>query len=268
MEKIHRTLVIAPVISMPSFPTSAQVSYIVCFLRHRRHPRAAIGRRDVTQLTHCAFTSMQTQTSLSGVPLNAGVDENSSAMPEPSDIPSGPAGQIEIPFVPAHQRRTLANPQNYELKDDTIVVVGQAGTRQRKRKRDKARGVASVSQTKSGTSTSTGDHDQEEEEFDYSSVPNLLDNESKHGDARGVHEEDERRKKKQRHGKGMSMSSPDRHSKKKNANAICYASCAEPASSSPWYETTFAPQVFALVPWKTKYWQISCPSIHPWFTID
>ena len=213
MEKIHRTLVIAPVVSMPSFATSVQVRRV--FPRHRRRPRAAIGPRDVPQLTYCAFTWMQTQTLLSGVPANAGIDQNNSAVPEASDIPLGPAGQIEIPFVPAHKRQTLANPQNFELKDDTVVVVGQAGTRQRKRKRDKVRGVASVSQPKSGTSASTGDRDQEEEEFDYSSVPNLLDNESKRGDARGVHVEDERRKKKQRHGKGMSMSSPDRHAKKK-----------------------------------------------------
>ncbi|KAI9462261.1 ribonuclease H-like domain-containing protein [Boletus coccyginus] len=148
MEKIHKTLVIAPVVSMPSFATSAQV--------------------------------------------------------RSSDISPGPAGQIEIPFVPAHKRQTLSNPQSYELKDDTIVVVGQAGTRQRKRKRDKARGVASPSQSKSGTSASTGDHDQEVEEFDYSSVPNLLDNESKREDARGVLEED-RRKKKQRQGKGSGL---------------------------------------------------------------
>ena len=164
---------------------------------------------------------MQTQaldTSLSDV----GMNQNSSTVPEVSDISSSPAGQIEIPFVPAHKRQTLSNPQNYELKDDTIVVVGQAGTRQRKRKRDKARGVASPSQSKPGTSASTGDHDQEAEEFDYSSVPNLLDNESKREDAWGVLEEDSRRKKKQRQGKGVSMSSPKRHLKKCERHTLCF----------------------------------------------
>ena len=165
---------------------------------------------------------MQTQaleTSHSDVPMNIGIDQSNSVGPEASDpIPPGPEGQIEIPFVPAHKRQTLPDPQNHQLKDDTIVVVGQAGARQRKRKRDKAREIISSSQSKSGTqlggaktSTSTGDCDREVEEFDYSSVPNLLDNESKRGHARGVHEEDDRRKKKQRHGKGMLMTSSDRH---------------------------------------------------------
>lgn len=128
----------------------------------------------------------------------------------------GPEGQIEIPFVPAHKRQTLSNPQNYEIKDDTIVVVGQAGARQRKRKRDKARAIPPTPQSKSGTRLggaetplSIADHDREAEEFDYSSVPNLLDNESKRGDVEGVHEEDERRTKKQRHGKGVLTSSPN-----------------------------------------------------------
>ena len=267
MEKIHRTLVIAPVVSMPSFATSVQVRRV--FPRHRRRPRAAIGPRDVPQLTYCAFTWMQTQTLLSGVPANAGIDQNNSAVPEASDIPLGPAGQIEIPFVPAHKRQTLANPQNFELKGDTVVVVGQAGTRQRKRKRDKVRGVASVSQPKSGTSASTGDRDQEEEEFDYSSVPNLLDNESKRGDARGVHEEDERRKKKQRHGKGMSMSSPDRHAKKKTMpTPRVLLTARNPLRLHPGTRQHLLSKYLLLVPWKTMDWQISCPSTHPWFTGD
>jgi hypothetical protein len=248
---------------MPSFATSVQVSYVVCFPRHRRRPRAAIGRRDATQLTHCAFTSMQTQASLSSVPVNAGIDQNNSAVPELSDTPSGLAGQIEIPFVPAHKRQTLANPQNNELKDDTIVVVGQAGTRQRKRKRDKARGVASALQSKSGASASTGDHDQEEEEFDYSSVPNLLDNESKRGDARGVHEEEERRKKKQRHGKGMSRSTFE---KKCQHHMLCFARNMH--RLHPGTRQHLLSKYLLLVPWKTKYWQISCPFIRRWSTSD
>ncbi|KAF8133915.1 ribonuclease H-like domain-containing protein [Boletus edulis] len=135
-------------------------------------------------------------------------DKNNAAVPGASDILTGPAGQVEIPFVPAHRRQTISNPQN-ELEDDTIVFVGAGGTRQRKRKRDQARATASMSQSKSEAhlgdaeiSISTDDHDQEVKEFDYSSVPNLLDDESTHGDTRGMHEEDGR-KKKQRHGKGL-----------------------------------------------------------------
>lgn len=156
--------------------------------------------------------SMQTQAvgmSLPNLPVDAGMDENNSAMPNTADIPASTIAH-EVSFVPAYQRQTLPNPQNLGLKDDTIVVVGQAGTRQRKRKRDKAR-VVSTSRLKSGTqsggaetSASIGDHDQEVEEFDYSTVSNLLDDEGEHGNTRGMHEENERRKKKQRHGKGVS----------------------------------------------------------------
>ena len=155
---------------------------------------------------------MQTQAvgmSLPNLPVDAGMDENNSAMPNTADIPASTIAH-EVSFVPAYQRQTLPNPQNLGLKDDTIVVVGQAGTRQRKRKRDKAR-VVSTSRLKSGTqsggaetSASIGDHDQEVEEFDYSTVSNLLDDEGEHGNTRGMHEENERRKKKQRHGKGVS----------------------------------------------------------------
>lgn len=206
--------------------------YVVCFPRHRRRPRSATGRRYATQLTNHVFASMQTQaleTSLSGVPVNVGVDQNNSVVSTTSDpILPGPEGQIEIPFVPAHKRQTLSNPQNYEIKDDTIVVVGQAGARQRKRKRDKARAIPPTSQLKSGTrlggaetSASTVDHDREVEEFDYSSVPNLLDNESKHGDALAVHEEDGRRTKKQRHVKGMLTSSDRRLGGKCERHTLC-----------------------------------------------
>ncbi|KAG9315669.1 ribonuclease H-like domain-containing protein [Chiua virens] len=172
MEKIHKTLVIAPVVSIPKFLPSVQ--------------------------------TQASETSPSGVP-----EGNSTVHEASAPIPPGFEGQIEMPFVPSHKRHTLSNPQNYEPKDDTIVVVGQAGTRQRKRKRDKAKNNALTSQLKSGTrgvesSTSAGDHDREMEEFDYSSVPNLLDNEGVR-ESGGVHEEDERRKKKQRHAKGSGI---------------------------------------------------------------
>lgn len=186
---------------------------------HRRRPRSATGRRDVTELTNRSFTSLQTQgleTSLSDIVVNAGVDQSNSVALGTSDhIPPGLEGQVEIPFVPAHKRQTLSNPQNYEIKDDTIVVVGQAGARQRKRKRDKVRGISPTPLSKSGTqlggaetSAPTGDHDREVEEFDYSSVPNLLDDEGRRGYTQTVREENERRPKKQKHGKGMLRSLP------------------------------------------------------------
>ena len=140
-------------------------------------------------------------------PVNDGMRQSDTAAPEVSDpIPPGPEGQIEIPFVPSHKRQNLLNPQD-EPKDDTIVVVGRANARQRKRKREKAKGITPTSQSNFASRSTespapTNDYDQEMEEFDYSRVPNLLDTESK-PDARGLHDEDERKRKKQRHGKGM-----------------------------------------------------------------
>lgn len=214
VERIHKTLIIAPVVSAPS--PSVRVRSV--FSTSSQTPRAVTGRRKVCQLINHTFASMQTQvleTSHSGATMNVGVDQNNSTVSETSDpTPPGPEGQIEIPFVPAHKRQTLSSSQDHQFKDDTIIVVGQAVARQRKRKRDKARGISSVSQSTSElrlggpeASTSTVNYDREVEEFDYSSVPNLLDDEGMHGHARGVHEGDERRRKKQRHGKGMLMTS-------------------------------------------------------------
>ena len=82
--------------------------------------------------------------------------------------------QIEIPFVPVLQRQLIR--QN---TDDTIIVVGQSHRRKRKRSKKQAveastevndRLLDEVNRTKS---------DSEEEPFDYGSVPNILDIDSK-----------------------------------------------------------------------------------------
>lgn len=81
--------------------------------------------------------------------------------------------QAEIPFIPAPQR------QPREPIEDTLVVVGQA--RQKKRKRvaptDPDDGTSGTEVTSSKKSKSRDDENasQDPEPFDFSSVPNVLD---------------------------------------------------------------------------------------------
>ncbi|KAG2365124.1 ribonuclease H-like domain-containing protein [Suillus spraguei] len=98
----------------------------------------------------------------------------------------GIPGQVEIPFIPTDQRQPRLAP----VSDDTIVVVGQA--RQKKRKRIKS--------TVFGNPP-TGDQDDtgEDEVFDYTTVPNLLD------DLPPAPEELDTRKKKKQKAKGSGV---------------------------------------------------------------
>jgi exosome complex exonuclease RRP6 len=120
------------------------------------------------------------------------------SMPDPEVIPSaaettsgtqsGPTGQVEIPFVPAAQRRPA------HMVDDAIIVVGQA--RQKKRKRYNVSiaqdlesevvplpgmdfdTLADGNQSKKSYNKKRQDEDlsaNPQEPFDYSSVPNILD---------------------------------------------------------------------------------------------
>ncbi|KAF9221508.1 hypothetical protein BS17DRAFT_784858 [Gyrodon lividus] len=174
VEKIHKTLVIAPVVPTPAVSVKTEP-------------------RESTQ---------------SGIFINASTNSSSTA---PSVSASTPAAQVEIPFVPAHQRQSTLNPLIYApLEDDTIIVVGQGGARQRKRKREKTRGLGQIAPSKSGarSGASTSDQGGEVEEFDYSNVPNLLDGD---GDDRGVGEpggvggEGETKKKKQGQVRGSGL---------------------------------------------------------------
>lgn len=96
--------------------------------------------------------------------------------------------QVEVPFVPASQRTTKPKPMDV-IVDDAIVVVGQA--RQKKRKRTKiadADADANDAEPKkpskkerkasaggvSGLSTA-GEEADADEPFDFSAVPNILD---------------------------------------------------------------------------------------------
>lgn len=85
--------------------------------------------------------------------------------------------QVEIPFVPASQRKGA------QAIDDSIVVVGQARQKKRKRITKSAPSDASASADAPTTSHRQEEHGlgpqdgvpKEQESFDFSSVPNLLD---------------------------------------------------------------------------------------------
>ncbi|KAG5649848.1 hypothetical protein H0H81_001773 [Sphagnurus paluster] len=126
--------------------------------------------------------------------------------------------QVEIPFVPATQRKTI------QTVEDSIVVVGQA--RQKKRKRTKTAPVdetASVSAETSSQKTShepAGSNDAPEprdhEPFDFSAVPNILDD--------NPNAEDNKQKKRQKKQKSAGVfygdfpAPPKAHSELKRGN--------------------------------------------------
>ncbi|KAI6147295.1 ribonuclease H-like domain-containing protein [Pisolithus tinctorius] len=155
-ERIHRTLVIAPVVSVP--------------------------------------TTIRKITSNTSRPLNVTLHE----MGKPTSTPCEPAGQIEIPFVPEHQRQSRSSVHPYApIADDTIVVVGQAGAQGSAN--ENARGIRARYRKRDLIPAAVGgDREAEVEAFDYSSVPNLLDG----GDKRErTSEENDRKKKKPRQSK-------------------------------------------------------------------
>ncbi|KAJ7477037.1 hypothetical protein B0H11DRAFT_1308173 [Mycena galericulata] len=130
--------------------------------------------------------------------------------------------QVEVPYVPAAQRTTK---QMATVVDDSIVVVGQA--RQKKRKRAKADGgdadadvagddLASTKKAaKKKRDTQSGEV--EAEAFDFSAVPNILDDVPNGEDMRV------KKKKKQKQGKEKSFygdfpAPPKAHSDLKSGN--------------------------------------------------
>lgn len=121
------------------------------------------------------------------------VGEDAAADPD-ADLQPAIAGQVEIPFVPAIQRQPVS------AIDDSIVVVGQA--RKKKRKRTKAESVAGADmdvEVPENADTPHNDGDSAEP-FDYSTVPNILD------DVPTPDNDAASRKKKQRHNKGALIS--------------------------------------------------------------
>jgi exosome complex exonuclease RRP6 len=99
------------------------------------------------------------------------------------DQPAGVPEQIEVPYVPAAQR------QQKNIVDDSIVVVGQARQKKRKRVKSSAHdtdpGSAAVPVMNAETSAEARQTEAlkrkgqrsstPQESFDYSAVPNILD---------------------------------------------------------------------------------------------
>lgn len=119
-------------------------------------------------------------------------------------------GTVELPFVPASERRQKARTAG---EADAIVVVGQ---RQRKRKRVKGAGAKG----KDGEAAAVDSRDQEEAEpFDYNAVSNILDE----GSEPEVEESSSRKKKHKTKGPapyqyGNFGAAPKAHSQPKSGN--------------------------------------------------
>ena len=107
---------------------------------------------------------------------------------QPTDVSSM---DVEIPFTPAHQRSTRVSNE----EQDTIVVVGQA---RQKRKRPKASpdGEDSSSGKKTKVANAAEAKDEDGEAFDFSAVPNILDDNPNMGDATKTKKKRERKEKK------------------------------------------------------------------------
>ena len=113
--------------------------------------------------------------------------------PEPEPEPEQRAtdtlsAQVEIPFVPASQRLDTKHKNTEDSVKDSIVVVG---AQRKKRKRVKGEGAATKPK-------------EDVDEFDYSTVPNILDDGSDHEEETV----DKKRKRKHREGEHISSSAP------------------------------------------------------------
>lgn len=123
------------------------------------------------------------------IPGTAGTTAGTADTPDqPTDVSSM---DVEIPFIPAPQRSV--NVSNEE--QDTIVVVGQA---RKKRKRPKAGpdGVDATSGKKTKVANVVEAKDEDGEAFDFSAVPNILDDNPNMGDATKTKKKRERKEKK------------------------------------------------------------------------
>ena len=98
---------------------------------------------------------------------------------------------VEILFIPAPQRSIEVASE----ERDTIVVVGQA---RQKRKRPKAShdGAEAASGKKTKVANGVEAKDEDREAFDFSAVPNILDDNPNMGDATKTKKKRERKEKK------------------------------------------------------------------------
>ena len=100
---------------------------------------------------------------------------------------------VEIPFIPAPQR-SMEEVMNEE--QDTIVVVGQA-RQKRKRAKASADGVEATSGKKTKVTNRVEANDEDHgEAFDFSAVPNILDDNPNLGDEKKKKKKKRERKEK------------------------------------------------------------------------
>ncbi|KAF5374147.1 hypothetical protein D9615_008827 [Tricholomella constricta] len=134
-----------------------------------------------------------------------------------SSIPEVSGMQVEIPFVPASQRKAT------QAVEDSIVVVGQAKQKKRKRAKPAPDGAASTSaegssQKNKPQNEDAGSRDESEghEPFDFAAVPNILDDNPNTEDMK-----QKKRQKKQKSGGvfyGDFPAPPKAHSELKRGN--------------------------------------------------
>jgi exosome complex exonuclease RRP6 len=133
---------------------------------------------------------------------------------EKIDLPTDVSSMdVEIPFIPAPQRSiTVMNEEQ-----DTIVVVGQA---RQKRKRPKAStdGVEATSGKKTKITQGVEAKDEDGEAFDFSAVPNILDDNPNLGDEKNKKKRRERKEKKGGAFYGDFPAAPKAYSELKSGN--------------------------------------------------
>ncbi|KAG5335992.1 hypothetical protein C0989_012393 [Termitomyces sp. Mn162] len=124
--------------------------------------------------------------------------------------------QVEVPFVPASQRRVVQ-----VTEDDSIVVVGQARQRKRKRTKLTTDGLAEASSLKNEHKNKDGraqDDVNNHEPFDFTAVPNILDD---NPNVEDMKQKKQKRQKKQKTGGtfyGDFPAPPKAHSELKRGN--------------------------------------------------
>ncbi|XP_006462303.1 hypothetical protein AGABI2DRAFT_186278 [Agaricus bisporus var. bisporus H97] len=129
------------------------------------------GKEDVSQNSH--FQELVTKINstlviMPSVPKTAAVSSTVTSKEEDGNVVGM---QVEIPYIPAAQRQKATVIE--EKERDTIVVVGKSKTK--KRKRTKSTQAAGSSSQVVDNNRSTSDGKEGEEGFDFSSVPNVLD---------------------------------------------------------------------------------------------
>jgi len=138
-------------------------------------------------------------------------------IPGAADTPDHPTDvssmDVEIPFIPAPQRSIKV----LNEEQDTIVVVGQA---RQKRKRPKASpdGVEATLGKKTKVTSGVEAKDEDGEAFDFSAVPNILDDNPNLGDEKTKKKKRERKEKKGGTFYGDFPAAPKAHSELKSGN--------------------------------------------------